>query len=135
MKSQNLNSQLLALPGHRVFRPTIHSDFIWIFQIFSLKFSDWNSDKLTQNSDFFGIEFGGEFYIKVLFGGQIQILICIFRVFLTFIQILCQMKVAGLRICYLFFSRFQNPVAHLNKGGGCPDMAIFFGVRVSITRF
>ena len=36
-----------------VHRPAIHSDFIWIIQIFLLKFSE--TDNLTQNSDFLAL--------------------------------------------------------------------------------
>ena len=66
-----------------------HSDF------FSLKFSEIQITWLKIQI-FFGFEFGRDFYIKVQFDNQIQILFCVFRFFLTFIQVLCQIQVAGL---------------------------------------
>ena len=57
--------------GRSLYIPAIHSDFIWIIQIF---FS-WNLVKIK----IFLPEFGRDFYIKVLFWCQILILFCIFR--------------------------------------------------------
>ena len=51
---------------------------------------------------------------KCYFGCQIQVFFCIFRFFLTFIQILCQIKVAGL--VYIAYDACLAPVYDQNGG-------------------
>ena len=84
-------------PFEKWCRPAIHSAFIWIIQIFFLKFSEIQINWLKIQF-YFGFEFGRDFYIKVLFWYSNSDSFLYIPIFLTFIQILRHIKEAGLVI-------------------------------------
>ena len=93
-----------------------HLRFIQIFIRIILFFSwNWvNFRCLDSNSDFFCLENDRYFYLKVMLQwGNTNLIFFVFRFFQTCLLILCQIIVASLLICYLFFKCMKE--TNLNK--------------------